>query len=83
MSAQLIEQLQTRGFDRSIDDEDDGVFVGCSQCQAIAINGVACHEHGCPNQTHECEECDAQISKRNRICESCANPPYDEQDEEY
>lgn len=22
----------------------------CSQCQALAINGVACHEQGCPNQ---------------------------------
>lgn len=20
----------------------------CRQCEALAINGVACHEHGCP-----------------------------------
>lgn len=22
---------------------------GCDQCQAITINGVFCHEHGCEN----------------------------------
>ena len=27
--------------------------IGCSQCQAMAINGVACHEHGCPNQPRD------------------------------
>jgi len=21
----------------------------CDQCEMLSINGVACHEHGCPN----------------------------------
>jgi urease accessory protein UreF len=25
------------------------VHIGCSQCAAMVINGVACHETGCPN----------------------------------
>ena len=33
----------------------------CDQCEAAMINGVYCHERGCPNWwkhvTHECAEC--------------------------
>ena len=29
----------------------------CDQCQAMMINGVFCHEHGCPN-THRGQFCD-------------------------
>ena len=24
--------------------------MNCDQCEAMRINGVFCHEHGCPNQ---------------------------------
>ena len=24
-------------------------FTPCDQCQQLTINGVVCHEHGCPN----------------------------------
>lgn len=71
-----LEQLIGLGFDRSYED-DEGLHMRCSQCEALAIQGVPCHEHGCPHQTHECEECDTQIPKGHRLCESCANPePY-------
>ena len=23
--------------------------INCDQCQAVSINGVPCHEQGCPN----------------------------------
>lgn len=23
--------------------------VSCDQCQLVVINGIPCHEHGCPN----------------------------------
>lgn len=23
--------------------------IGCSQCEALVINGIACHETGCPH----------------------------------
>lgn len=42
-------ELREAGFDRCISVEHEHVRVGCSQCQALVINGVATHEHGCPN----------------------------------
>lgn len=57
--------LEDRGFDRG--------ERGCSQCEALAINGVACHETGCPNTTHECEECEGRAAGRSRLCGDCAS----------
>lgn len=25
----------------------------CNQCEALVINGLFCHEHGCPNERKE------------------------------
>ena len=36
------------GFDLSRVD-DGTVRIGCSQCDALVINGTPCHERGCPN----------------------------------
>lgn len=42
--------LVKRGFDKTTFDKSTGyVRPGCSQCNALVINGVACHETGCPN----------------------------------
>lgn len=74
----ILAQLLARGFDNSTaDSPEPGCTVCCSQCAAVAINGVACHESRCPNQRHECAECDTLISGRARLCESCANPEPD------
>lgn len=42
-------QLKKQGFDKS---KRDGKYnrVGCSQCQALVVNGTATHEHNCPNK---------------------------------
>lgn len=44
----------SRGFDKAhVATTDLGTKyarVGCSQCQAICVNGVALHEQGCPNE---------------------------------
>lgn len=45
--------------------------IGCSQCEAMAINGMPCHETGCPHATHECKGCYEQIPKGQKYCESC------------
>lgn len=45
--------------------------LGCSSCQALAVNGVPTHEHGCPQAVHECHGCNAMISMRQRYCEDC------------
>jgi hypothetical protein len=30
--------------------------IRCSQCASLVINGVPCHERGCPNQPRKTEE---------------------------
>ena len=47
------------------------IKVKCSQCASSAINGIPCHEHGCPNQTFECLGCNARVSRRRQYCEDC------------
>lgn len=70
-----IEQLEELGFDACYADDDrQTIRVGCSQCRVMIVNGHPFHERGCPNETHECAECDAQIKRGHRLCESCANP---------
>jgi hypothetical protein len=50
----LLDDLLSRGFDASyrLERDDNGRFckgvrVKCSQCAALVINGMACHETGC------------------------------------
>lgn len=45
-----IEDLEARGFDRCSELASESIQVRCSQCAALVINGVPCHETGCPNQ---------------------------------
>lgn len=48
-----LESLRQRGFDQSTFHpnpvEGPSWRPRCSQCEALVINGVACHEAGCPN----------------------------------
>jgi len=43
---------------------------GCDQCQMLSINGVACHETGCPNSK---SRWDAETGEwiRQRKCFDC------------
>lgn len=53
----LLASLKARGFDRStVEPFTRGAWVRCSQCEALVINGIACHETGCPNRTREDSE---------------------------
>jgi hypothetical protein len=48
--SRTLERIKKEGFDQSYESSDLGhVKVRCSQCEALVINGVACHERGCPN----------------------------------
>lgn len=50
----LASWLRKMGFDRSYYDRSTGLTrLGCSQCEALAINGVATHERGCSNQVQD------------------------------
>jgi hypothetical protein len=49
--------------------------VKCSSCQLLRINGLVCHETGCPeahrSETRECRWCGAPFQpecKRERYC---------------
>ena len=56
--ASLTATLRARGFDRShAVPFERGARVRCSQCEALVINGIACHERGCPNIVPVCREC--------------------------
>lgn len=47
----LTASLKAQGFDLSqLIPFESGARVGCSQCDALCINGIPCHETGCPNQ---------------------------------
>lgn len=62
---------ETLGFDLSTREGRTQTHIRCSQCQAATINGVPCHETGCPNRRGKCRECDFPIRAYLRICESC------------
>ena len=47
------------------------IFPHCEQCEVLVINGIPCHETGCPNAVHECHGCNALIPVRQRYCEDC------------
>lgn len=52
------DQLRREGFDKCwvTDDWPSSIHVGCSQCEPAVINGVATHEHSCPNKKKLREE---------------------------
>jgi len=50
----LGDVLRSQGFDLTRYDRSAGYYrVKCSQCEAMVIRGVACHEIGCPNKKRE------------------------------
>ena len=68
----MLDSLLAQGFDLSV---RRGAYVTprCSCCEAIVINGVACHESGCGNAMHECAGCWTMVPMRVRYCEDCAS----------
>ena len=65
------------------------VRVNCDQCQMLSINGVACHERGCPNmgarwdaefgiwiKQRKCFVCGYKVNED----DPCCNAPSDEYD---
>ncbi len=31
--------------------------MACDRCEVVRINGIVCHETGCPRQPKECKNC--------------------------
>jgi hypothetical protein len=73
MAKDTLLNLRARGFDLSYHIPFTREYkVKCSQCEAVAINGIACHEQGCPNQTYECRGCGNRVTRHQRYCEECS-----------
>ena len=66
-----LEHLDTLGFDESSVIRGGLIRVKCSRCEALTINSIATHEHGCPNAMHECHGCNAIVPARVRYCAEC------------
>lgn len=56
----------------------------CQSCQLARINGVLCHETGCPDawrgRAATCFRCGCEFTpdtRFQRVCEDCLNPPDD------
>lgn len=72
-----LQQLKSSGFDLTTHIAFTRNYrIACSQCQALAINGVPCHELGCPNEPRECEECGCAIESHHRHCQDCNEAIY-------
>ena len=54
----------------------------CRSCDAMVINGVFCHETGCPDapKSKTCFECGYEFTSRSadRVCEDCREGSDDE-----
>ena len=67
-----LAQLRAYGFDQSEHIPFTRQYrVRCSSCEALVIQGVATHEIGCPQATHECKGCNALVPTKQRYCEDC------------
>jgi hypothetical protein len=67
--AKILTSLQAKGFDKSYyTKHTTGVEVACSQCEALVICGVPCHERGCPNRPEYCSECGNPVPKGETCC---------------
>ena len=59
----------------------------CDQCQVVAINGIACHETGCPNSwldpatskplPRECKWCGSDFEPEDGYQNFCSNSCVD------
>ena len=84
------EQYETAVYDAEKaqeSDEDEGEHFRCDQCEALMINGVFCHETGCPNikakyidgawvKFYECFECGYEV-REGEVCD-CQTPAEDD-----
>lgn len=50
-----LASLHAGGFDMSCILREGYLKVRCSRCDATFINGIPCHETGCPNTVYECK----------------------------
>lgn len=57
--------------------------LSCPSCQLVRINGIVCHETGCPSShlfvTRDCKECGSTFNPTERVqsfCSPCCAAAY-------
>ena len=65
-----LDELISYGFEASTKN-GKALRVRCYSCEALVINGIPTHEHGCPEAKHECHGCNELISMTQRYCQDC------------
>lgn len=71
------------------------VRVRCEHCQMLSINGVACHERGCPNmgsrwdrateswvKQRQCHDCGSTVDADDPCCSAPSECDVDDADED-
>lgn len=72
-----VKQLKRLGFDSSFKERSSTyVYVRCSQCAVMVIQGIPTHELGCVNglhrsQTKECKGCNNRVPAGVKYCSEC------------
>ncbi|MFW6061590.1 MAG: hypothetical protein ACOC93_02160 [Planctomycetota bacterium] len=58
--------------------DETGLLGGCDSCSPSRINGVLCHEQGCPDawrdETRSCQECGTEFypaQRHQQLCPDC------------
>jgi len=66
----------------------------CNNCELLSINGILCHETGCPDawqdETRECKECGSEFAPETRQQTCCDDScfcaynglPYEDDEED-
>lgn len=68
-----LQQLRALGFENSTHIPFTKQYrVRCHSCEALVIQGLPCHETGCPEAKHKCTGCSNIISTQQHYCEDCA-----------
>ena len=67
----IANRMLAQGFDLTYISRADNVRPRCSQCEAMVINNIATHEHGCPNIVRECAGCSNLVPQHQRYCADC------------
>jgi hypothetical protein len=78
-----LDELRSIGFDRSELDEEGSIRVRCSQCEALVINGIPCHESNCPNSFRDYEDdLESDLDDDEGYDLDASYPPFDFDDPE-
>ena len=54
-------EFRTFGEAKQADFGYKHAWIRCDSCEMLTINGMACHEHGCPGERAERQEEDHEV----------------------